>query len=177
MDLESILQPVSEDSPTGEDLRIAMADTTFPELDELAKSVSADEDVTGGDGKDSDWIGVERLATEALGRSKDLQLAAWVTLARVHQHGFEALTEGLDLMTRGGGLLVTTESTSTFQPHAARTLVTALVEGTVGLTARLFLGEAVFRLGYAYAPAPEGSGLSGNLWGLTAMVGYRAYLL
>jgi type VI secretion system protein ImpA len=100
LDPESILQPVSEASPTGEDLRTAMADTTFSELDELAKSVSADEDVTGGDGKEADWVGAERLATEALGRSKDLQLAAWVTLARVHQNGFEALIEGLDLMTR-----------------------------------------------------------------------------
>ena len=46
--------------------------------------------------KRADWRGVERLCVDVLTtRSKDLQIAAWLTEAWVHLHGFTGLASGV----------------------------------------------------------------------------------
>lgn len=48
-----------------------------------------------------DWDRIMHISCEALVRhGKDLQVAAWLLEAQIHQHGFAAIAGGLHLMTR-----------------------------------------------------------------------------
>ncbi len=94
-----LLVPVSPESPAGEWLRFD------PLYDDVRRRREAD-DPTLPQGvwqrelKRADWTGVAELCTTALaGRSKDLQLAAWLTEAWVHLHGFSGLERGLRLIS------------------------------------------------------------------------------
>ena len=84
---------------------------------------------------------------------------------------------GFDINVRGGALLLLIYERTSFQPPSDRIAVAPLVEGTVGLTIRLWRGELVIRTGFAYAATSEGSGLSGNLMGLMAILGYRLFVI
>lgn len=98
IDVDSLLDPVSEDSPAGVDLRWIDGDTTFQTIEDNR----IDEDpalVFDGEAKSADWRLVSRTAEEALsGKSKDLQLAAWLTEALAQTDGFEGLRVGLRLI-------------------------------------------------------------------------------
>ncbi len=45
-----------------------------------------------------DWRAVERMATDLLGRTKDLRVVAWLTQAAIHLHGVSGFSAGVGLM-------------------------------------------------------------------------------
>ncbi len=97
IDLETILAPLTDDRPVGEDLRYASV------YDEIKEARRADDLLDRGDWqrdiKTSDWGAVIKLASEALStRTKDLQIAAWLTEALVNTDGFAGLATGLQIL-------------------------------------------------------------------------------
>jgi len=94
---DDILQPVPGDNPGGADLRYD------PLYDKIKEARREEEDLDQGDWKRerkvADWPLTTKLCEEAIAtRSKDLQLAAWLTEAAIRQRGFTGLTEGIALM-------------------------------------------------------------------------------
>lgn len=97
IDIESILQPISGDNPAGPDLRLLAEDLTFSQVEEMRRQVDA-ELALSGEAKSADWRGVVKLCESALReKSKDLELAAWLTEGLVRIEGFAGLTTGLEL--------------------------------------------------------------------------------
>lgn len=97
IDLDAIFQPVSEESPSGESLRYSGL------YDEIAEARRADMDVNQGEWqtelKVADFRKVVELALPALlSRSKDLQIAAWLSEALIKIHGFAGLRDSLLLL-------------------------------------------------------------------------------
>ena len=96
IDLEELLQPISEENPSGESLRYAGT------YDEIAEARRADKDVPQGDWqhelKTADYRKVIELASDALkNKTKDLQIAAWFSEALTKQYGFAGLRDSLKL--------------------------------------------------------------------------------
>jgi type VI secretion system protein ImpA len=99
-----LLDPISPERPAGADLRWT------PEWDRIKEARRADDGLEAGkwvkkDQKVADWVTVQELAAAALReRSKDLQLALWLTEAAMRLDGFPGLREGLrvtrELMVR-----------------------------------------------------------------------------
>lgn len=98
-ELMSLLAPISERSPGGEPLRFD------PLYDEIKRMRDEDDPllpvgVWQRELKRADWSGVARLCSSALmKRTKDLQLAAWLTEAWLHLLGFAGLELGVRLVT------------------------------------------------------------------------------
>jgi len=94
---DDFLGPVSADQPVGTDLRWTA------EWDRIKEARRADDDLKPGkwakrEQKTADWRLVEELASGMLrNRSKDLQLALWLTEAGMRRHGFPGLRDGLRL--------------------------------------------------------------------------------
>ena len=98
VDFETLLAPIAGDNPSGESLRGS------PIYDTI-KQASSEEvpNLSQGDWKRelkvANWPEVSRIATEALAtKSKDLQIAAWLTEALIKQHGFVGGRDGLRLL-------------------------------------------------------------------------------
>ena len=96
VDLETLLQPISEDNPSGESLRYSGL------YDQIAEARRADDSAALGDWKTdlktSDFRKVIELATAALAnQTKDLQIAAWLSESLIKEHGFAGLRDGLKL--------------------------------------------------------------------------------
>lgn len=96
IDLEAMLSPISEEKPSGENLRYSGL------YDEISEARRADEDVEQGEWKIAlkiaDFRQVIILATPALtSQTKDLQIAVWLSEALVKLHGFVGLRDGLKL--------------------------------------------------------------------------------
>src|ERR1044072_7546514 len=91
----ALLDPISAEKPAGEDLRWT------PEWDRIKEARRADDDLDSGqwakkERKSADWRQVRELTTEALvKRTKDLQLAMWLTEANIKLDGFSGLRNGL----------------------------------------------------------------------------------
>ncbi|MCX7277990.1 MAG: type VI secretion system protein TssA [Burkholderiales bacterium] len=99
--VSSLLQPISDAHPCGEDLSFS------PELDAIAQARRFD-DPTLDQGewvttlKEADWGAVVQLCTSLLStRSKDLRLAVWFTEASAKTRHFRGLGDGFSLI---GGL-------------------------------------------------------------------------
>src|SRR4051794_17418351 len=92
-----LLDPVPGDSPSGQDLRWT------PEWDRIKEARRSDDDLQAGkwakkEPKSANWNQVLELTATALAeRSKDLQLAVWLTEAAVKLEGWTGLREGLSL--------------------------------------------------------------------------------
>lgn len=100
VDLELIFQPISEESPSGEDQKYSGL------YDEMREARRADEKLAQGEWqtelKVADFHKALNLGIDALtSKTKDLQVAAWVTEALVSVHGFAGLRDGLKIL---GGL-------------------------------------------------------------------------
>jgi len=94
---DDLLAPISDASPAGEDLRYEAI------YDEIREAREEEADLPQGawqrERKTADFKKVAKLATEALQkRTKDLQIAAWLTEAKLRREGFGGLREGIDLM-------------------------------------------------------------------------------
>ncbi len=97
IDVEALLAPIPGSNPAGEDVRHA---GPYAAIEEARR---ADDDLPQGEWKretkTADWVGVITLATDTLkGKSKDLQVAAWLTEALAIRHGFAGLRDGLRLL-------------------------------------------------------------------------------
>lgn len=97
---DDVLTPIAGDNPAGVFLRWESADTTY---DAIKDAREEEDDLPQGDWtrerKTADYEAVIRLAGDALAeRSKDLQLAAWLTEALTRRDGFGGLAQGLDLL-------------------------------------------------------------------------------
>lgn len=96
IDLVGILTPIEGDNPAGEDLRYIL-------YDQIAEARRADDALNRGDWqreiKSADWETVINLCADALvNRSKDLQIAAWLTEALTVKEGFKGLLSGLKVI-------------------------------------------------------------------------------
>lgn len=95
IDIEAILKPISEENPSGEDLRYT------PVYDAVKEARRADDPLSQGDWKrelkTSDWDEVIHLSEDALKkRTKDLQIAAWMAEALTHTKGFDGCHTGFE---------------------------------------------------------------------------------
>lgn len=98
VDLGALLQPISDEFPSGESLRYSGL------YDEIAEARRADDTLDKGqwqaEQKVADFRRVIELAEPALtSRTKDLQVAAWLCEALIKQHGFAGLRDGLQLIS------------------------------------------------------------------------------
>ncbi|MCC7497236.1 MAG: type VI secretion system protein TssA [Bryobacterales bacterium] len=94
---DDLLNPISGDNPSGENLRYA------PVYDKIKEARREEDDAPQGEWqrerKVADWPLVIKLAGEALAtKSKDLQLAAWLTEAMLRREGFAGFNPCLALM-------------------------------------------------------------------------------
>lgn len=100
VDIDAILAPIEGENPSGENLRYAGV------YDEISEARRADDTLAQGEWqseiKVADYRSVIGIATTALStRSKDLQIAAWLTEALIFEHGFAGLRDGFRIL---GGL-------------------------------------------------------------------------
>src|SRR5690348_17736289 len=94
---EGLLNPIPGDNPSGKSLRYD------PVYDKVREARREEEVLPQGDWsheiKKADWPLVIKLTTEALAnKTKDLQLAVWLTEAHLHREHIAGLREGLDLL-------------------------------------------------------------------------------
>jgi type VI secretion system protein ImpA len=97
LEIPPLLEPIDGPSPGGRSLAYD------PEYDALREARRADDDAPQGDWqratKRADWDQVLRLGAECLTRkSKDLQIAAWITEALAHKYHFAGVRDGLKLI-------------------------------------------------------------------------------
>lgn len=95
--LAELLEPVPGEAPAGVNLRYD------PVYDQIKRARYEEEDLPQGDmkaeRKTADWPLVMKLAKDALTRrSKDLQIAVWLTEAKLRREGAGGLAEGLELL-------------------------------------------------------------------------------
>jgi len=91
---DDLLNPIAGENPSGANLRYD------PLYDKIKEARREDDDAPQGEWaferKVADWKQVVKLAGDALAaRSKDLQLAAWLTEAMLRTEGFAGLLAGL----------------------------------------------------------------------------------
>jgi type VI secretion system protein ImpA len=102
-DIEPLLKPISEDKPSGNDLKYYKAPQDSVPLFDKIRAARKMED-TGPMGKweresnPADFGLVAKWTSTALqNQTKDLQLAAWLTEAWIYKEGIKGLVSGLDL--------------------------------------------------------------------------------
>jgi type VI secretion system protein ImpA len=97
-DDELLLAPIAGPRPTGRDVRY---EGDYELIIEARREDNAalPQGVWLHDLKRADWADVQRLCTDSLStRSKDLQIASWLTEALVHLQGFAGLAHGFALL-------------------------------------------------------------------------------
>jgi type VI secretion system protein ImpA len=96
VDLDAILRPIPGDSPAGTDLRYEPVYEEIREARRVEDPLAAGETET----KRADWERVRDLSAKALtAKSKDLQIAAWLTEALLRTEGFQGFSAGLKTLT------------------------------------------------------------------------------
>lgn len=95
--LEAILMPIEGDNPAGEDLKY----TVYDEIKEAKKEDDTLDrgDWESGEIKTADWDSVVKLSIMALtDKTKDLQIAVWLTEALTRIYGFDGVITGLKII-------------------------------------------------------------------------------
>lgn len=105
INIETLLAPISENAPAGQNLRgDSSAASVYFRLKDARSSARAAERRADAEGLSStsvlpEWQTILSLAPKSIGESsKDLEIAAWLTEALVRAHGFGGLHEGLQLL-------------------------------------------------------------------------------
>ena len=98
IDIEAMLQPISEENPSGESLQYSGL------YDEIREARRADDNLNLGEWqyelKTANYKQVIDLAVSALTtQTKDMQVAAWLGEALTKEHGFAGLRDSLQLMS------------------------------------------------------------------------------
>lgn len=96
---EDLLTPIPGENPSGADIRY---DNKLLVYDKIKEARRQEDDLSQGDWqherKVAQYPQVLKLAQEVLAeKSKDLQLAAWLTEALLHTEGFAGLRQGIEL--------------------------------------------------------------------------------
>ncbi|MFZ1984012.1 MAG: type VI secretion system protein TssA [Desulfatitalea sp.] len=99
MNIDPLLKPISPERPSGDDLRYTEV------YDHIKEARRCDDQLELGEWrtnvKTSDWRQVVKLCGDVLTeRTKDLQIAVWLTEAWVSLYGYGGLAAGLDLTHR-----------------------------------------------------------------------------
>ncbi|MEJ2609170.1 MAG: type VI secretion system protein TssA [Candidatus Thiodiazotropha sp.] len=96
IDLEQLLNSVSDESPAGYDLEY---DPLFGEMERAAEGKQEQQ---FGDtiipAEEPDWRELKTKSLQVLGQSKDLRAAVHLTRALIHTDGFAGLSDGLSLI-------------------------------------------------------------------------------
>lgn len=100
IDIDELLTPITGNNPSGNDISFD------PVYDTVKEARRADDDyLSQGDWKTeikiAEWGKVKQLTCEVLAKkSKDLQMACWLTEALTNLHGFSGAQDGLLLISR-----------------------------------------------------------------------------
>ncbi len=92
VNVESLLKPLSEENPTGENLRW---DRRYLEIERLAEGK---EETQFSAAEEPDWREVRDGCVELFARGKHLRVAVLLTLAAVRLEGYPGLRDGLKLI-------------------------------------------------------------------------------
>ena len=102
---EPMTAPFDGPSPAGEDLRTDITPQSLYSSLRDARSAAraaerlADNDPASGPAPLDGWKSVERLAKEALGsRSKDVEIACWLTESLTRLRGLDGFSDGVDII-------------------------------------------------------------------------------
>lgn len=103
LDMPQLLAPIPGDAETGIDLRSDAAGDTYYRMKDARSTARAAEREADSNNepisRPPEWRTLLDLAQEALaGRTKDLEIAAWLTEAALRLHGFAGLRDGFALM-------------------------------------------------------------------------------
>jgi len=102
--LESLLEPISEDNPVGDDIREdsspASAYYSIKDARNAARAAERN-NMFDGDSSEADeqWRKILELAPDILqNKAKDLEVASWYTEALIRRYGFQGLRDGFKLI-------------------------------------------------------------------------------
>jgi type VI secretion system protein ImpA len=104
IDINSLLEPISDDSPVGIDIREDPSPTspyyTIRDARSSARTAERNSMFDGGSSEaDEKWRTILELAPEILkNSSKDLEIATWYTEALIRRYGFQGLKTGFNLI-------------------------------------------------------------------------------
>jgi type VI secretion system protein ImpA len=104
MDLDSLLQPISEDNPAGVDLRADVSPTsTYNVLKDARNSARAAERKNVFDSADNTalnhWKTVQEMAPSvSVNETKDLEITSWYIEALTRTEGFDGLLRGFRVL-------------------------------------------------------------------------------
>ncbi len=102
--LDDLLQPISDDNPVGDDIREDPSPTSpYYSIKDARNAARAAErnNMFDGDSSEADdqWRKILDLAPDILkNNAKDLEVASWYTEALVRRHGFQGLRDGFKLI-------------------------------------------------------------------------------
>jgi len=102
--LESLLEPISEDNPVGDDIREDSSPTSpYYSIKDARNAARAAErnNMFDGDSSEADdqWRKILELAPDILqNNAKDLEVASWYTEALIRRYGFQGLRDGFKLI-------------------------------------------------------------------------------
>lgn len=104
IDLDRLLSPISDDEPSGPDLRVdASPSSSYHKVKAARAAARAAErnSIHDGDSSDADehWRLIIDLAPDIIAtRSKDLEVATWLTEALLRQYGFQGVRAAFSLI-------------------------------------------------------------------------------
>lgn len=98
LDIDSLLRPISDESPSGDNLEY---DAAFQELERIAAGKPGVYDPVAGEttgAEEPDWRQVRDLAVDLCGRTHDIRVAYHLTIALMRLDGLPGLAAGLNLL-------------------------------------------------------------------------------
>jgi type VI secretion system protein ImpA len=104
IDISSLLEPVSEDNPVGNDIRENAAPSsvyyTIKDARNSARAAERNSMFDGGSSEaDENWRKILELAPDILKNdAKDLEIASWYTEALIRRYGFPGLKAGFSII-------------------------------------------------------------------------------
>jgi type VI secretion system protein ImpA len=161
IDIDALLQPISEDAPSGTDPRSDSSPTSLYYRTKDARNAARSAEratVEIGGAPPEEWDTVAETATEILGaHGKDLEIAAWLIEALLRQEGFAGLRDGLKVMTG-----IVTGFWETCFPELDEDGVEGKVSAVAGLNGSGAVGTLIQPI--RLVPITNGSQGSFSLW-------------
>lgn len=104
LDIAGLLAPISEDQPTGKDLRLDPSPLSSYQTIRTARSAARDAEKNnlyneGSGDAEEYWRKILAIAPKVLREeSKDLEVATWLTEAMLRRYGFQGLRDSMQLI-------------------------------------------------------------------------------